>query len=188
MAVAGKNAAGKAGGARSSALAQRLLRHEAAVDRLLAIVGLAAFVLGTLPALQETHGAAFTTLCLIVSRALRRAVHPAPGHRTSHASVGDDRAGDHRPAGGGCRTAALLLGADAADARLFGVLWSLKLIRLNPAFALLARVLRNERQPLTSVMLAFVVVMLFAATLAFLAERDGQPEASAASRRRSGGR
>ena len=174
--MAGKTAPGKAGGARSSTLAHSLLRHEAAVDRILAIVGLAAFVLGTLPALQEEQGAALTTLCLIVSALfavqyiLRLVVAPRPLQWAMTApAIIDLLAAAAVPA-------ALLLGTDAADARLFGVLWSLKLIRLNPAFALLARVLRNERQPLISVMLAFVVIMLFAATLAFLAERGGQPE------------
>jgi voltage-gated potassium channel len=48
---------------------------------------------------------------------------------------------------------------------------------MNPAFSLLSRVLRNERQPLLSVTTAFVVAVLFAATLAFLAERSKQPDA-----------
>ena len=72
---------------------------------------------------------------------------------------------------------ALLIGAPEEVARLFGVLWSLKLIRMNAAFALLGRVLSNERQSLTSVTTAFFVVVLFAATLAFVLEREDQPEA-----------
>ena len=73
-------------------------------------------------------------------------------------------------------------------ARLFGVLWSLKLIRLNPAFALLARVLRNERQSLVSVTMTFIVVILFAATAALSRRtRRVSPRHSAASRRPSGG-
>ncbi len=74
---------------------------------------------------------------------------------------------------------ALILGASAQTARLFGVLWALKLIRMNPAFTLFLRVLRNERQPLVSVTTVFAVVVLFAATAAFLAEHRAQPEAFA---------
>ena len=175
MAAVGRTGSGRPGaGVRT--LAQSLLRREAAVDRVLAVVGLAAFVLGTLPALQRPHGTAFTALCLIISAlfavqyALRlvSAPHPHAWAITAPAII-DLLAAAAVPA-------ALLFGVAAEEARLFGVLWSLKLIRLNPAFALLARVLRNERQPLVSVMLAFVVIMLFAATLAFLAERKGQPD------------
>jgi voltage-gated potassium channel len=48
---------------------------------------------------------------------------------------------------------------------------------MNPAFALLGRVLRNERDPLVSVTRAFFVVVLFAATAVFVLERKEQPEA-----------
>ena len=120
----------------------------------------------------------------------RRSVRArAPSCGRPH-SMGGERARDHRPSRGGADPARCsLVGAPPEIARLFGVLWSLKLIRMNAAFALLGRVLRNERQPLMSVTTAFVVVVLFAATVAFVARaqlRSRRP--SAACRRRSGGR
>jgi voltage-gated potassium channel len=72
---------------------------------------------------------------------------------------------------------ALLLGASGPTARLYGVFWSLKLMRGNPALGFLARVLRNESRSLVSVALAFAVVLLFASTAVYLAERAQQPEA-----------
>lgn len=75
--------------------------------------------------------------------------------------------------------AALALGMPAASARLFGVFWALKLVRLDPALQLLGRVLHNERRPLMSVTTAFAVVILFAATGVYLAEHATQPDAFA---------
>ena len=71
--------------------------------------------------------------------------------------------------------AALLSGIAPAGARLFGLVWVLKLVRYTPAFDLLVRVIRNERAPLASVLLAFLIVLLLAATGAYLFERDVQP-------------
>ena len=146
-------------------------------ERVIAIVGLAAFLAGTLPDLASIYGGALTVLCLAVSAlfavhyALRLYQSPV---RTSWAmstpAIIDLLAAAPVPL-------ALVLGASPETARLFGVFWALKLIRHNPAFTLFTRVLRNERQPLASVTTVFVVVILFAATIAFLAERQVQPEA-----------
>ena len=110
---------------------------------------------------------------------LRRSLCAAPACRPKIAGVHARSASrDHRSSRRACRVPlALLLGMSAPNARLFGVLWALKLIRLNPAFALLWRVLRNERQPLLSVTTAFFVVTLFASTIAFVVERNAQPDA-----------
>ena len=72
---------------------------------------------------------------------------------------------------------ALLLDVPHDTARLFGMLWALKLVRFDPAFLLLSRVLHNERQSLASVTMSFVVVVLFVATIVFLVERPHQPDA-----------
>jgi voltage-gated potassium channel len=158
------------------ALLSRLPRALASWERLLAIAGLAAFLAGTVPGLSVGIERALTLACLLVAvafailYALRlRAAPDRRGFALSGHAIIDLLAAVPVPLA--------LLVATPETARLYGVLWALKLIRLNPAFALLARVLRNERQPLASVALAFVVIMLFAATLAFLVERKLQPQA-----------
>lgn len=65
---------------------------------------------------------------------------------------------------------------DWLHARLFGVFWVLKLGRHAPRLGLLGRVLRQAREPLISVFFAFLMVLLFAATLAYLVEGPRQPD------------
>ena len=62
-------------------------------------------------------------------------------------------------------------------ARVLGVLWILKFGRYSDGMALVGRVLRNARGPVESLFLAFLVVLLMAATLEYLAENKAQPEA-----------
>jgi voltage-gated potassium channel len=167
----------KAGSAALAWVSSRLNRVSANWERLLALGGLAAFLAGTIPDLTARTQSELTMLCLLVALlfgvqyalALYRAADRWKW-ATSGAGLIDLAAVLPIPL-------LLVVGAPADLARLFGVFWALKLIRLNPAFALLLRVLRNERQPLFSVTTAFVVVMLFAATATFLAERNAQPEA-----------
>ena len=73
--------------------------------------------------------------------------------------------------------AALVLAVGSETLRLLGIVWVLKLIRYTPALALLARVIRNERQPLIGVFVAFLIVLLLAATGACVVEREVQPAA-----------
>ncbi|HEX3220342.1 MAG TPA: ion transporter, partial [Candidatus Limnocylindria bacterium] len=72
--------------------------------------------------------------------------------------------------------AALVAGVSQTSARLFGLAWILKLVRYSPALGMLASVVRAERQPLTSVLVAFLIVLVGAAAGAYLLERDLQPE------------
>jgi len=58
---------------------------------------------------------------------------------------------------------------------LFAVLWVLKLFRYSPGSGMLQRVLRDARESLFSVFVAFVVVLLVAATLMHVFEGPGQP-------------
>ena len=62
-------------------------------------------------------------------------------------------------------------------ARVLGVLWILKFGRYSDGMALVGRVLRNARGPVESLFLAFLVVLLMAATLEYLAESTAQPGA-----------
>jgi len=67
-----------------------------------------------------------------------------------------------------------IVGTDAAS--VFCILWILKLGLHAPAFGTLARVISNERAPITSVLIVFAILLMSAATGAHIAERDGQPQ------------
>jgi voltage-gated potassium channel len=62
-------------------------------------------------------------------------------------------------------------------ASLFGFVWLFKLVRYAPGLASLQRVIRDARQALLSVLLGFCIVLLLAASLAYLLERAAQPDA-----------
>jgi voltage-gated potassium channel len=169
----------------------RLGGFDLPLESLLAIVGIVAFLAGTLPELAG-RDRLLTTVCLIVALlfALQYAIRlwQVSSSSGSAAYLGRERSRIRLVLSGTALVdllaaapvpLALLLGAPGSTARLFGVFWSLKLIRLNPAVALLVRVVKNERQPLLSVTMAFVVIVLFASTAAYIAERASQPEAFA---------
>ena len=153
------------------------LGASAAAERLLVIVGVGAVLVGTLPGLTAFNGRLLTIVCVVVALAFMGlyvlrllSAEDRRRYAASLTGVTDLLAGAAIPL-------ALVAGMSAEDARLFGVLWALKLIHINPAFAMLWRVLRNERQPLFSVTTAFIVVTLFASTIAFVVERKAQPDA-----------
>jgi len=62
-------------------------------------------------------------------------------------------------------------------ASLFGFVWLFKLVRYAPGLASLERVISDARQALLSVLLGFCIVLLLAASLAYLLERAAQPDA-----------
>lgn len=70
---------------------------------------------------------------------------------------------------------ALLLGVPVEQAAAVGVLWSLKLTRYVPGFSMIGRVLHNERSSLLSVLAAFGMILLLAATGEYLVEGGAQP-------------
>jgi len=61
-------------------------------------------------------------------------------------------------------------------ASLFGFIWVFKPVRYAPGLASLQRVISRARHALLSVLLGFGIVLLAAASLAYLLERDAQPE------------
>ena len=65
------------------------------------------------------------------------------------------------------------------DARLFGILWTLRYVRHghDTGFSLLIRTLRRSKTALLSVAVMFLVIFMMAATLAYVFERDAQPAA-----------
>src|SRR4051812_15371072 len=72
---------------------------------------------------------------------------------------------------------ALAGGAPPRLMLLGGVLWMFKLARYSHGLIILGRVVRLEGEPLTGVLLAFVIALFLAATLAYVAEREAQPDA-----------
>ena len=69
-----------------------------------------------------------------------------------------------------------MFGASVETAELFGLLWLLKLARHAHGLSLLGRVIRSSAQALLSVLLSFSLVLIAASTVAYLAERETQPE------------
>jgi voltage-gated potassium channel len=67
-----------------------------------------------------------------------------------------------------------ITGTDTAS--VFCILWVLKLGLHAPAFGTLARVVSNERAPLTRILILFGIVLIIAATAAHMLERDKQPD------------
>ena len=61
-------------------------------------------------------------------------------------------------------------------APLLAVLWIMRFARYTTGLDMLWRVLTRERQPVLGVFLIFVLILLVAAVLAYLAERHVQPE------------
>jgi voltage-gated potassium channel len=73
--------------------------------------------------------------------------------------------------------AALAIDGPSQQVLLFPVLWVFKLMRYSPGLAILGRVIRLEREPLAGVLLAFLIALFVAATLAHVVEGGTQPDA-----------
>ncbi len=172
-----------------------------ATQRAAIAVGLGALILGTLPDLAAAHERLLTALALVIAGLFAIEYGLRLGQASSQMAAAEAGPPAGRPAplrqhlltawlrrlsaplalvdlGAAIAVpAALLAGIAPASARLFGLIWVFKLVRYSPALDMLVRVVRNERAPLTSVLLAFLIVLLLAATGAYLLERDVQPGA-----------
>jgi voltage-gated potassium channel len=65
---------------------------------------------------------------------------------------------------------------DSRDATLIGFLWVFKYVRYAPGLSILERVITNARHALLSVLLGLVIILLAAASLAYLLERNTDPD------------
>ena len=65
---------------------------------------------------------------------------------------------------------------DSRDATLIGFIWVFKYVRYSPGLSILERVITNARHALLSVLLGLVIVLLVAASVAYLLERRTDPE------------
>src|SRR4030088_769928 len=75
-----------------------------------------------------------------------------------------------------CALPALAALARVPSTSLFGFVWAFKYIRYSPGLASLGRVVRKAQQALLSVLLGFAIVLLTAASIAYLVERHANPE------------
>jgi voltage-gated potassium channel len=76
-----------------------------------------------------------------------------------------------------CALPAIAALARVPSTSLFGFVWAFKYIRYSPGLASLGRVVRKAQQALLSVLLGFAIVLLTAASIAYLVERHANPEA-----------
>ncbi|MBV8335360.1 MAG: cyclic nucleotide-binding domain-containing protein, partial [Alphaproteobacteria bacterium] len=65
---------------------------------------------------------------------------------------------------------------DPRFASLFALIWAFKLVRYSAGLGSLGRVISNARQGLLSVLLGFGILLLVSASLAYLLERQAQPQ------------
>src|SRR6267154_10871 len=75
-----------------------------------------------------------------------------------------------------CALPALAALARVPSTSLFGFVWAFKYVRYSPGLASLGRVVRKAQQALLSVLLGFAIVLLTAASIAYLVERHATPE------------
>ena len=162
--------------------AARILRgvHHAMVAAGVGIM-LADTVVPWRQAYDDALDAGFQIVCafFFAEYALRLWAAPgAPG--AAHHAKWRARLAWARSLGGVCDFLGTLPGVidivfDPRYASLFGFIWVFKLVRYSPGLVSLERVIGNARHALLSVLLAFGIVLLLAASLAYLLEGSTQP-------------
>jgi voltage-gated potassium channel len=156
--------------------------HEAAVA-----VGVAAIVLSTQPGIGATWAAVLAAVVWVlavvfaVEYVVRLAIAP-----WAHWAHNDEpwlarwhwatNFGGIVDLAGALPLVELLAGVAPGTAQLFGAFWLFKLVPYAPGLDLLGRVLKNARRTLLGLLLGFVMVLVVAATLAFVLEGEAQPD------------
>jgi voltage-gated potassium channel len=146
----------------------------------LTTVGLLAMILGTSPAVGEPwHRLLFGIVIVVWGLIAMESIvgfwmaPAAPGRHAYLASAEgliDLSAAFALPIG-------WLVASAPGDALLFALIWSLRYIRHTSGLTLFWRIMKRSRTPLLSIASLFAVVFLTAATLAYVFERNAQPEA-----------
>ncbi|HEX6442755.1 MAG TPA: cyclic nucleotide-gated ion channel [Stellaceae bacterium] len=150
----------------------------------LAAAGIATVLADTMVAVQAEYGALLAAgfdiigAFFVAEYVLRLIAAPAkPGHE--HLSPWRARLLWAVSFGGlfdlVCALPGILFMTERPWAILFGFIWAFKYVRYSPGLASLGRVVRNERQSLLSVLLGFAIVLLTAASFAYLFEREANP-------------
>lgn len=161
--------------------AARLFR---AVHHALVAAGTGVILADSVPLLRQTHGALLTALfdlvaaCFVLEYAIRLAIAPsAAGARRW--SRGARLAWSLSPGGviDFLGAAAGIVGfAFGGDALLCGLVWLFKLVRYTPGLVRLGAVVSRARRALLSLLLGLGIVLVVAASLAFLFEHTAQPK------------
>ncbi len=156
-----------------------------AVHHLMAAAGIAIMLVNTVQPLEEAYGVLLAIGFYIAAAffmaeyVLRLIAEPeAPGGE--HRSPLRMRLGWALSIGGLFDLVAALPGVvalvEGPGASVFGFIWAFKYVRYSPGLASLGRVISNARQALLSVLLGFLIVLLTAASIAYLMERHAHPD------------
>jgi voltage-gated potassium channel len=156
------------------------------VHHVLAAIGIAIVLAETMPEVQAEHGQALAAGFYVIGAffvaeyILRLIAAPAaPG--SEHLPPWRARYLWAVSLGGIfdliCAVPGILIMAERPWASLFGFIWAFKYVRYSPGLAGIGRVVRNERQAIFSVLLGFGIVLLTAASIAYLLEREVNPQA-----------
>ncbi len=108
--------------------------------------------------------------CFAIAYLVRVSRPPRPGYLFSTEGIIDLLAAVSLPLG-------WLLGLEERDAHLLAIVWILKYYRQSTSLGLIGRVMRRASVSLLTVVTLFVAIFFLAATLAYLFEREKQPEA-----------
>jgi voltage-gated potassium channel len=164
-------------------LAARIFRavHHAAVA-----AGVAIMLAGTVAPWRQAHGplldGGFQAVCaFFFAEYWLRLVAAADAPGAAHRRRWRSRLAWAVSAGGivdlaGALPGVLDLAFNPSYASLFGFVWVFKLVRYTQGLAGLGRVISHARHALLAVLLVFGIVLLMAASLAYLIERRVQPE------------
>ncbi|HEY3910682.1 MAG TPA: cyclic nucleotide-gated ion channel [Stellaceae bacterium] len=149
------------------------------------ILGIAIMLADTETAWRNAyHGlldAGFQIVCAFFFAEYAARLLAAPGAPAAHRRGWRARLAWAMSAGGafdllGALPGVLDVALNPKYASLYGFVWVFKLVRYSPGLASLGRVISRARAALLSVLLGFGIVLLAAASLAYLLERDAQPQ------------
>jgi voltage-gated potassium channel len=140
----------------------------------------------SVPSWRQAHGGLLSALfglvaaCFAIEYMVRLHAAPAaPGAR--HRRPGRARLTWASSFGGivdllGAAAGVLALALGGGDALLFGLVWLFKLVRYTPGLVRLGSVVSRAHRALLSLLLGFGIVLVAAASLAFLFEHAAQPK------------
>src|SRR5436190_2818669 len=156
-----------------------------AVHHLMVAAGIAIMLIATVTAMADAHGRLLEIGFYVVAAfflaeyVLRLVAAPeAPGG--AHRRPLDAQLTWATSLGGVfdlvCSLPGLIALLHVPDAGLFAFVWAFKYVRYSPGLALLGRVISHARHALLSVLLGFAIVLLAAASIAYLLERHAHPD------------